>query len=130
MSAIASVVGLPSVAFSKPARRRAAVAMATPVAERAATTVGRGLYGVLGLSEAASMADIKAAYRSLAKRLHPDVAGDANTRKFMEIQRAYSTLSDSKEKERYDRSIGRVRLGIQRDDRFRPSRRWETDQCW
>ncbi|KAH0461729.1 hypothetical protein IEQ34_009304 [Dendrobium chrysotoxum] len=104
--------------------------MAAPVAERTATTAGRGLYGVLGLSEAASMADIKAAYRSLAKRLHPDVAGDANTRKFVEIQRAYSTLSDSEEKERYDRSIGRVRLGIQRNDRFRTSRRWETDQCW
>ncbi|XP_020584346.1 chaperone protein dnaJ 11, chloroplastic-like [Phalaenopsis equestris] len=130
MSAIASLVGLPSVAFRKPSRRRAVAAMASPAAETTAKTIGRGLYGVLGLREAASMGEIKAAYRSLAKRFHPDVAGGGNDGRFLEIQRAYATLSDSEEKERYDLSIGRFRLVIQRDERFRRSRRWETDQCW
>ncbi|MPQ97496.1 molecular chaperone DnaJ [Modestobacter sp. I12A-02628] len=52
-------------------------------------------YGVLGLSQGATDADIKRAYRKLARDLHPDVnpAPEAKER-FQEVSRAYECLTD------------------------------------
>ena len=79
------------------------------------------------------MVEIKAAYRALAKRFHPDVvAGGSDGSEFLEIQRAYAMLSDPVERERYDRSIRPVGFGVSfgfGDGQLR-SRSWETDQCW
>lgn len=64
----------------------------------------RDYYEVLGLSKGASEADIKKAYRKLAKENHPDLNPDdkaAETR-FKEISEAYEVLSDSDKKARYD----------------------------
>lgn len=63
----------------------------------------RDYYEVLGLSKSATEADIKKAYRSLAKKYHPDVnkEKDADV-KFKEVQEAYETLSDPQKRATYD----------------------------
>jgi molecular chaperone DnaJ len=52
-------------------------------------------YGVLGLARGASDADIKKAYRRLARDLHPDVNPDPGAKeRFQEVSRAYQALTD------------------------------------
>lgn len=61
-------------------------------------------YKVLGVSETASDADIKKAYRKLARKYHPDQnPGDAAAeKKFKEVSEANDVLSDKKQREEYD----------------------------
>lgn len=56
-------------------------------------------YHVLGVSTNASQEEIKSAYKSLAKKHHPDRGGDA--KKFAEIQEAYDMLSGKRPSEQY-----------------------------
>lgn len=58
------------------------------------------LYEVLGLTESAIAAEIKAAHRQAVKTHHPDVGGDAAT--FERVQRAYAILSDPERRAHYD----------------------------
>ena len=62
------------------------------------------LYKTLGLSEGATAAEIKKAFRDLAKKYHPDThPGDqVAEEKFKEISQAYEILSDDKKKLQYD----------------------------
>jgi len=64
----------------------------------------RDYYEVLGLQKGAGESDIKKAYRSLAKKYHPDMnPGDATAeQKFKEINEAYEVLSDADKKAKYD----------------------------
>ena len=64
----------------------------------------RDYYEVLGLDKSASEAEIKKAYRQLAKKHHPDLnAGDKDSElRFKEINEAYEILSDSDKKAKYD----------------------------
>ncbi|XP_068638639.1 uncharacterized protein [Aristolochia californica] len=99
------------------------------------------LYQILQVKETASLVEIKTAYRSLAKRFHPDATSHGSDgRDFIQIHDAYATLSDPMARAQYDLSIGRSsfprdshhRYGARsnwNDMRFQP-RRWETDQCW
>lgn len=64
----------------------------------------RDYYEVLGLDKSASADDIKKAYRTLAKKYHPDVNPgnkEAET-KFKEVGEAYEVLSDPDKKAKYD----------------------------
>jgi DnaJ-class molecular chaperone len=63
------------------------------------------LYQRLGLKRGASEAEIKKAYRSLAKQLHPDRNKDnpQAAQRFAEVTRAYDLLSDKDKRARYDR---------------------------
>jgi molecular chaperone DnaJ len=67
-------------------------------------TTERDYYEVLGVSRSASEAEIKKAFRRLARELHPDVsdAPDAEER-FKEVVEAYEVLSSSERRELYDR---------------------------
>lgn len=62
------------------------------------------LYKTLGLSKGASDKDIKAAYRRLAKKYHPDVnPNDPKVAaKFQELTAAYDVLSDKEKRAQYD----------------------------
>jgi molecular chaperone DnaJ len=61
-------------------------------------------YAVLGVDRNAAEAEIKKAYRRLARKFHPDVnAGDtAAKRKFQEIASAYEVLKDPKRRKHFD----------------------------
>jgi DnaJ-class molecular chaperone len=65
----------------------------------------RDPYDVLGVSKSASAADIKKAYRQLAKKYHPDRNKDDVKAKerFAEINTAYEIVGDEKKKAQYDR---------------------------
>lgn len=64
----------------------------------------RDYYEVLGVSRNADDAQIKKAYRKLAKKYHPDTnAGDAAAeQKFKEVTEAYTVLSDKEKRKMYD----------------------------
>ncbi|MBR3965951.1 MAG: molecular chaperone DnaJ [Clostridia bacterium] len=64
----------------------------------------RDFYEVLGLDKSADDAAIKKAYRSLAKKYHPDLnPGDKTAEeKFKEVNEAYAILSDPEQKAKYD----------------------------
>ncbi|KAF3782869.1 Chaperone protein dnaJ 11 [Nymphaea thermarum] len=91
-------------------------------------------YDVLGVPFGASGEEIKAAYRKLARSLHPDVAAlgqkDACADEFIRIHSAYSTLSDPEKRAGYDSELLRVRLRKSASFSGHSRRTWETDQCW
>ena len=68
----------------------------------------KDLYEILGVSKDATDKDIKAAYRKLALKYHPDKnKGDKEAEKtFGEINAAYEILSDKKKRQQYDQFGG------------------------
>lgn len=93
----------------------------------------RDYYEVMGVSRDASEDEIKKAYRSLAKKYHPDLnPGDATAeQKFKEVNEAYEVLSDKDKRARYDQfghagvdpnfgagNVGSYTSGVDFDDIF------------
>jgi curved DNA-binding protein len=78
-------------------------------------------YAILGVERAASADEIKAAYRKLARKFHPDVSKEKNAEeKFKEVGEAYETLRDPEKRAAYDQ-LGRHAPG----EEFRPSSDWQ-----
>ncbi len=69
--------------------------------------MSKNYYHILGVSENASDSDIKQAYRTLAKRWHPDknLGNHLAEEKFKEILEAYLTLSDPMLRRQYDMKL-------------------------
>jgi excisionase family DNA binding protein len=72
----------------------------------------RDHYEVLGVTSSATQAQVRAAYRRLAREWHPDAKPDAPDaeRRFKAIGRAYETLGDPDRREAYDRRRSRGAL--------------------
>lgn len=131
-----------SSSSSRPSRRllwpRCATTAVPPPA--AAAT----LYDVLGIPASATVGEIKAAYRRLARVCHPDVAAASRAApadEFIRVHAAYATLTDPEKRVEYDRrvmaaaasSMASATVGRRPPGPFyssSPRRMWETDQCW
>ncbi|KAG6410640.1 hypothetical protein SASPL_128705 [Salvia splendens] len=88
-----------SINFSGSRRRRF-----TPFAAAAKRASSSDYYSVLNVSKNATLQEIKAAYRSLARKYHPDMnKGPGAEEKFKEIAAAYEVLSDTEKRSVYDR---------------------------
>ncbi|NPV89295.1 MAG: J domain-containing protein [Firmicutes bacterium] len=72
-------------------------------------------YEILGVKRDASESDIKAAYRKLARKWHPDLHTDKKKaeaeEKFKKINEAYEVLSDPEKRSKYDRLGSNWRMG-------------------
>jgi molecular chaperone DnaJ len=66
--------------------------------------MAKDYYKTLGVERDASKEEIKAAYKRMAKKYHPDINKDSNaTEKFKEINEAASVLGDEKKRDEYNR---------------------------
>lgn len=77
-------------------------------------------YDILGVPPDASQADIKRAYRRLAKMHHPDVSGELGAvTRFKQINEANRTLSDPSRRAEYDRRVLLVNMHKQHESQKR-----------
>ncbi|GLC46736.1 hypothetical protein PLESTB_001357900 [Pleodorina starrii] len=95
---------------------RTVVSRASPRADACHTGRPRTLYGLLGIKRSATPAEIRAAYRSAARRLHPDTnPSPAAQEDFQRIKAAYEVLNDSRLRKVYD-NLGLGALGPEFSD--------------
>lgn len=71
----------------------------------------RDYYDVLGVAPDAGAAEIKRAYRQLAKRYHPDITGEDRAATFLEVSRAYDVLRDPARRRTYDATLREAAQG-------------------
>lgn len=74
-------------------------------------TQPKDAYAVLGVDPAAEDEHIAAAYRMLARRYHPDIAGEAATRRMMRINAAWDRLRDPQRRADYDLELAETDPG-------------------
>lgn len=72
-------------------------------------------YKVLGVDKRATPEELKQAYRTLARRYHPDVTGDdpEATERFKQINDAYAVLSDPQRRRQYDLFGDKDDIGVE-----------------
>ena len=73
----------------------------------------KNYYEILGVSKTASVDEIKAAYKTLVKKYHPDLhPGDAEAaEKFKDVNEAHEVLSDPQRKQQYDMELNFRSMG-------------------
>ncbi len=88
-------------------------------------------YDILSVSQEASSADIKSAYRRLARKLHPDKnnGSEETALKFAAIAEAYEILGNARERSKYDKRLMEVTASMNGSDSVfgsenRHARRW------
>jgi curved DNA-binding protein len=81
-------------------------------------------YGVLGIERDASGADIKRAYKRLARKFHPDVSKEPDAEeRFKQVGEAYDVLRDTDKRATYDNLGNRWHAG----DEFSPPPGWNFE---
>lgn len=75
-------------------------------------------YEILGVSPQSSTEHIKTAYRNAILKHHPDKAGAGNALSFIDVQKAFETLSDGGRRKEYDQLIAveDAKQNVQIDD--------------
>ena len=81
-----------------------------------AEPINRNAYAILGVSPDSDDGAIVAAYRMLARRHHPDLAGESATERMMRINAAFEHLRTPERRADYDREL-RLNGGIARSSR-------------
>ncbi|GAC1373440.1 MAG: hypothetical protein NVS2B12_28770 [Ktedonobacteraceae bacterium] len=84
-------------------------------------------YATLGIPGDADSETIKRAYRQLARRFHPDLAGPEGALEMKRINRAYAVLGDAEKKQQYDTIIGGV-VDLRRKGFVRPTTRQQRPE--
>ncbi len=70
--------------------------------------MAKSYFAILGITSNASIEEVRAAYRRLAKEFHPDHF-EGGSGPFREIQEAYAILGDVQKRNRYERSLESAR---------------------
>lgn len=84
----------------------------------------KDFYQIMGVSADASAAEIKSAYKKLARKYHPDVSSEENAQeKFKELGEAYDVLKDPKKRDEYDQ----LRTHVTSEQGFNSSGRYQFD---
>ena len=79
-------------------------------------------YQIMGLSRSANQAEIKRAYRKLARKYHPDVSKEPDAEaKFKELGEAYEVLKDPQKRAAYDKLGSNWKAG----EDFSPPPKWD-----
>ncbi len=84
-------------------------------------------YATLGIPGDADTETIKQAYRQLARRFHPDVAGPEGAVEMKRINRAYSVLGDPEKRQQYDTIMGGV-IDLRKRGFVRPAARQQRPE--
>ena len=69
--------------------------------------MAKSYFAILGISPSATVNEIRSAYRRLAKEFHPDHY-EGGSRRFRDIQEAYSVLGNRRRRSKYEQSIRKV----------------------
>lgn len=90
----------------------------------------KNYYLILGVSRGESAEGIRAAFRELAKRYHPDRAGAESTPEFREILEAYEVLSDPERRRQYNSELEAAERPVGATvatPAEQPARRWSRE---
>lgn len=92
--------------------------------------MSKDYYKILGITEFESQEAIKNAYRKMARKWHPDVAGNSEEAviKFKEINEAYEILSNKIKKEEYDRARRFYSYATSKDNKFETKKTKQEDK--
>ena len=71
--------------------------------------MAKNYYVTLGIARGADLNQIKKAYRTIAKRSHPDTTQSKDSRVFREVREAYEILSDADRRKQYDADLKKER---------------------
>jgi curved DNA-binding protein len=84
-------------------------------------------YTILGVARDASPADVKRAYRRLARKFHPDVSKEADAEvRFKEMKEAYEVLKDPEKRAAYDQFGANWKAGQD----FQPPPNWQREHAF
>lgn len=91
-------------------------------------------YKILGVAAGASAAEIKRAYRRLARLYHPDLNTEARDEHIKRLNEAYEILSNARKRAAYDQALRQARLHAERTfierERQHAEKRREPEMTW